>query len=199
MSDSKLIELPPTGLALPKGVEAPASHPVDAGRVEATVDTRPMQDPNRVVGCDGTRYYFRRRLAHEASRDVVARNIERGWFLFERAEGDVEVYLVSENAPHRARQVSPDEAAINQLLDELILAAQREDVANYYDGLQELAYYVKGAGRPGQDFNNLVGYITTTAEQRTKDYTLGARLRYAIRAEAIKRKGTVLVLPRSVQ
>lgn len=171
------------------------SPPVDNQAVTATPDARPMRDPTRITGCDGTRYYFRRHLAHEGGREQVARNVERGWFIQEQSQGDVEVYRLADDAPHRARLALPDEAAFNALLDELIKDAAAENISAYYLGLQELAYLLKNGHGNGMQFIGLVKYITETAELRTGDATLQMRLRYGIRAEAAKRRGSLIITP----
>lgn len=158
-----------------------------------------MRDPTRVLACDGMRYYFRRALAHEASRDVVARNIERGWLVYEKTEADVEVYLVSDQAPHRAKQLTATEASVKELMAELLQAAVDFDVAAWYDGARELATLWKTAGRTDTDFQEALRAITDTAGELTNQPTLGQALRYAVGQESAKRRGAVIMLPRKLQ
>jgi hypothetical protein len=171
------------------------------GKVDRSAPERSqaMRDPTRVIACDGNRYYFRRHLAHEASRDVVARNIERGWLVFEKAEDDVEVYLLTEQAPHRAKQLSATEASVKELMAELLQAAVDFDVPAWYDGVRELATLWKTAGRTDTDFQQALRAITDTAGELTNQPTLGQALRYAVGQESAKRRGTVIMLPKRVQ
>jgi hypothetical protein len=149
----------------------------------------------RKVWVAGGRYFIRLAKVNPAMKERHARHVERGWLVHERTEGDVAVFKVMPGAPFFVRKKARDERWLLMSIDEASKLLAAGDLQLFVDLAEELAEFVKTAGKSRGFYAALMGEIETKALKRGADPMVRDQVKMVMRERREQRAGTVLVLP----